>query len=139
MHQGLRRDKRVRVELNHLKLSIETTLAEAVHIGDEETARQSEDQLRRVDLLAEDTIFADSDLDQEATNTTEVVFAALLVALALASAGMGAALIPLATDHSTWLSLALTGTGLLWLICSLVALEIVSFQSALFTNHLGFD
>lgn len=121
-----------------MKLSIETTRAEAVDKGDKETVQQSEDQLERVGLLATACVPA-TDLGLEATKTTEVVFAALLVALAFSSGGMGTALIPLATAHSTWLTLSMTSIGLLWLIISLVALEIVSFQSTLATGRLGFD
>jgi|GEM_PF-5058736 len=139
MRRSLKRSGKVEDELADLKASIETTLAEATELKDEKTTRVSEDQLRRVNVMAEDPEFNDTSLNTVSIRAVEVMFAALLMSLVVSAAGMCAALVPLATGDSTWATLALTGLGLAWLLYTLVALEIVSFQNALVADFIGLD
>ncbi len=139
MRRKLRRTGSVEEEIRDLEAVVRESRAAAIEQGDERSIRQAEDQLRRLKDLAEDANFKDESLETAATTATEVMFAALLVALAFASAGGGAALVALASGQSTWLTLALTCLGLVWLLYSLIALEIASFQSALVADFLGVE
>jgi hypothetical protein len=139
MRRRLGRAGEVEDELADLKTSIEIALAEATEVDDEKTVRACEDLLRRVNAMIEDPDFNHRSLTKVSTRATEVMFAALLMGLIVSSAGMCAALVPLATGDSTWQTLALTALGLLWLLYSLAAVEIVSFQNVLVADFLGID
>ena len=136
---SLRDAGKVEDELCSLAADIEQTLSELRSRGAEELVPESEEQLRRVKALQEKPDFNDATMKRLDSATTQVMFAALLVALAVASVGGGAALVALATDHSTASTLALTCLGLLWLLYTLSALEVVSFQNALAAGLLDAD
>jgi hypothetical protein len=120
----LRRTRSLEEEIiGDLEASARELRAEAGKQGHEKSIRQAENQLRSLKDHAEGA-------ETEAISGTEVMFAALLAALAFASAGGGAALVALASGQSTWLTLALTSLALVWLMYSLIAQEIVSFQNA---------